>query len=52
MKIVNKLKSADGEKLIGFKDEEAFFLEFSKIETIYTENKSKSKCKSRIKRNT
>ena len=39
MKIVNKLKSADEEKLIGFKDDEAFLLDFSKIETIYTENK-------------
>ena len=39
MKIVNKLKSADEEKLIGFKDDEAFLLNFSKIETIYTENK-------------
>ena len=39
MKIVNKLKSADEEKLIGFKDDEAFILDFSKIESIYTENK-------------
>ena len=39
MKIVNKLKSADEEKLIGFKDDEAYLLDFSKIETIYTENK-------------
>ena len=39
MKIVNKLKSADEEKLIGFKDDEAFLLDFSKIESIYTENK-------------
>ena len=39
MKIVNKLKSADEEKLIGFKDDEAFLLDFSKIEIIYTENK-------------
>lgn len=39
MKIVNKLKSADEEKIIGFKDEEAFLLDFSKIELIYTENK-------------
>ena len=39
MKTVNKLKSADEEKLIGFKDEEAFILDFSKIEAIYTENK-------------
>ena len=38
-KIVNKLKSADEEKLIGFKDDEAFIMEFSKIELIYTENK-------------
>lgn len=39
MKIVNKLKSADEEKLIGFKDEEAFLIDLSKIELIYTENK-------------
>lgn len=38
-KIVNKLKSADEEKIIGFKNEEAYILEFSKIELIYTENK-------------
>lgn len=38
-KIVNKLKSADEEKLIGFKDDEAFIMDFSKIELIYTENK-------------
>ena len=39
MKLVNKLKSADEEKLIGFKDEEAFLIDLSKIELIYTENK-------------
>ena len=39
MKIVNKLKSTDEEKIIGIKGEEVFLLEFSKIETIYTENK-------------
>ena len=38
MKLVNKLKSADEEKLIGFKDEEAFLIDLSKIEIIYTEN--------------
>lgn len=38
-KIVNKLKSADEEKIIGFKDDEAFIIEFSRIELIYTENK-------------
>ena len=32
MKLVNKLKSADEEKLIGFKDEEAFLIDLSKIE--------------------
>lgn len=39
MKLVNKLKSADEEKLIGFKYEEAFLIDLSKIELIYTENK-------------
>ena len=38
-KIVNRLKSADEEKLIGFKDDEAYIMDFSKIELIYTENK-------------
>lgn len=38
-KIVNKLKSADEEKIIGFKDDKAFIMDFSKIELIYTENK-------------
>ena len=38
-KIVNKLKSADEEKIIGFKNDEAFIIEFSNVELIYTENK-------------
>lgn len=38
-KVVNKLKSADEENLIGFKDDEAFIIDLSKIELIYTENK-------------
>ncbi len=38
-KIVNKLRSADEEKLIGFKDDEAYIIELAKIELIYTENK-------------
>ena len=38
-KIVNKLKSADEEKLIGFKNDEAYFIDLTYIEIIYTDNK-------------
>ncbi len=38
-KIINKLKLAEEEKIIGFKDDEAYIMDFSKIELIYTENK-------------
>ena len=38
-KLLNKLKSTDENKIIGFKDEEAFLLDFNQIELIYTENK-------------
>ena len=38
-KMVNKLKLTNEEKIIGFKDNEAFILESSKVEIFYTENK-------------
>ena len=38
-RLINKLKVADDEKIIGFKDDEAYIIDFAKIELIYTENK-------------
>ncbi len=38
-KLLNKLKTTEEDKLIGFKDDEAYIIDFSKIELIYTENK-------------
>ena len=37
--LINKLKISNENTLIGYKDEEAFILEFEKIERIYTEDK-------------